>query len=154
MSAYHRAELSVEAYLVRILAAMCRQSGGELRVKGELIDMIGEGTVLEKSWDSQRQELVLKASMGMFTEVFRVIPEKQTPRSQPQVVDPIARTPVEQSRPVNGQTEEFLPHRSPLDDESILELEHKRDVARAAATIRNELLRRKKEREAAKERTI
>ena len=78
MSAYNRGELSVEAYLVRLLAAACRKNGGELRLKGEDIDRIGEATALMKAWDSATQEVVLTVSMGTFGEVFRVVPEKQT----------------------------------------------------------------------------
>lgn len=77
MSAYDRGSLSVEAYLVRIIAALVRQSGGELRVKGELVDTVSEATALLKSWDSVKQEVVLTTAMGTFGEVFRVVPEKQ-----------------------------------------------------------------------------
>lgn len=92
MSAYNRDGLSIEAYLVRIIAALCRQSGGELRVKGELIDTVAEATALLKSWDSAKQELVLTVSLGTFGEVFRVVPEKQP-----------AKEPVVPIRPPNGQ---------------------------------------------------
>src|ERR1035437_3232817 len=81
MSAYNRGELSLEAYLVRILAAMCRQSGGEIRIKGELVDAINEPTTLLKDWDSRTQELVLRTHLGTFGEVFRVTPEKPPTRS-------------------------------------------------------------------------
>ena len=93
MSAYNRDGLSIEAYLVRIIAALCRQAGGELRVKGELVDSVGDATALLKSWDSAKQELVLTVNMGSFGEVFRVIPERQT-----------AKQPVPISTPTNGQT--------------------------------------------------
>lgn len=155
MSAYNRAELSVEAYLVRILAALCRQSGGELRVKGELVDMIGESTTLTKYWDSEKQEVVIRASLGMFTEVFRVIPEKQTPKAeQPRPADPLARTFAEQTAPVNGPDKEFLPRGSTLDDPRLSELEKKRNLARAAQMIRDELQRREKDRIRNQERTL
>jgi hypothetical protein len=75
--AYAKGELSLDAYLVRILAALCKQSGGELRIKGELVDAAGEATTLLKSWDSTKQEVVLTVSMGTFSEVFRVVAEKQ-----------------------------------------------------------------------------
>ena len=82
MSAYDRGNLSPEAYLVRILAGIVRQSGGELRVKGEQVDTIGEPTVLIKEWDPIKQELVLRAGMFKFTEVFRVNPERHIAASQ------------------------------------------------------------------------
>lgn len=93
MSAYSRGDLSIEAYLVRIIAALCRQNGGEVRVKGELVDTVGDATALLKSWDSAKQELVLTVNMGSFGEVFRVIPEKQG-----------SKQPVPISAPGNGQT--------------------------------------------------
>jgi hypothetical protein len=146
VSAYNRAELSVEAYLVRILAALCRQNGGEVRVKGELIDLIGESTCLVKAWDATKQELVISASMGMFTEVFRVIPERQVPRAvtpSAEVVDTAARIFTPQPK-TNGPTaDEFLPKGSTLDDERLAELERRRRVASAAALIRDELRRRR-----------
>jgi len=94
MSAYNRDGLSVDAYLVRILAALCRQAGGELRVKGELVDAVGEATALLKSWDSTKQELVLMVNMGSFGEVYRVVPERQTQK------EPVPMRPA----PINGQT--------------------------------------------------
>ena len=151
MSAYNRAELSVEAYLVRVLAALCRQSGGEVRVKGELIDLIGEATCLVKSWDSQTQELVITASKGMFTEVYRVIPEKQTPRvEQPALqVDPM--TNVFRDAPAQHIPDEdgkgFLPKTSTIDNPRLAEMERQRRVAKAAAMLREELRERARERE-------
>jgi hypothetical protein len=140
--------LSVEAYLVRLIAALARQNGGELRVKGELVDMIGESTTLTKYWDSANQEVVIRASLGMFTEIFRVVPEKQIPKPQttPQVVDPVARQFAEQPAP------EFTPHGTTLDDPRLGELERKREVRKAANLIREELQRNAKARAAAQER--
>src|ERR1700693_1097881 len=136
MSAYNRGELSIEAYLVRIIAAVCRQNGGELRVKGELIDTVGEATALLKSWDSQKQELVLTVSLGTFGEVFRVIPEKQT---QGQVV---IRPGVEKEEirpPDNGGA-----HRSVVpDDAKLVELEKTLRKRRIAAMLQDELRRNK-----------
>jgi hypothetical protein len=82
MSAYDRGSLSIEAYLVRVIAALCRQAGGELRVKGELVDTVGEATALLKWWDSTKQELVLTTTQGSFGEVFRVVPERQPSKEQ------------------------------------------------------------------------
>lgn len=95
MSAYNRDGLSIEAYLVRVIAALCRQNGGELRIKGELIDTVGEATALLKSWDSTKQELVLTVSLGTFGEVFRVVPEKQVHKEL---------IPQRPSHPANGET--------------------------------------------------
>ena len=148
MSAYNRGELSIEAYLVRVLAALCRQNGGEVRIKGELIDTIGEATTLTKYWDSTKQELVLQATLGMFGEVFRVVPEKQAARPMPTTaVDPLASVfrdaPPERATPAP----EFLPKNNTLDDERVAEIERTRRVRQAAAVIRDELARNNRERQ-------
>ena len=137
MSAYDRGNLSPEAYLVRILAGIVRQSGGELRVKGEQVDTIGEPTVLIKEWDPIKQELVLRAGMFKFTEVFRVNPERHIAAAQlppPQPVDPAA----------DAYRRDFLPKRNTVDDDQrVAEIVRKQSVARAAAILREELRHRR-----------
>jgi hypothetical protein len=125
LSAYNRGELSLEAYLVRILAALCRQNGGELRIKGELVDAINEPTTLLKDWDSSKQELVLRTHLGTFGEVFRVIPEKQ-PTKEVIAADPIRKQQEEITfvPPSKGTT---------LDDQKLTTMEKtlkKREIAR------------------------
>jgi hypothetical protein len=146
MSAYNRGELSIEAYLVRILAALCRQNSGELRVKGELIDTIGEATTLLKSWDSAKQELVLTVAMGSFGEVYRVVPERQAqkeviaPRPAPsngQTVDPLDKL-------FNPETREFARKGSTLEDnEKLTDLENKLKRRRVARMVAEELAARR-----------
>ncbi len=134
MSAYNRGDLSIEAYLVRIIAAVCRQNGGELRVKGELIDTVGEATALLKSWDAQKQELVLTVSLGTFGEVFKVVPERQTGGQT------VIRPGVEKEEirlPDNGGA-----HRSVVpDDAKLSELERKLQKRRIAAMLQDEIRR-------------
>lgn len=154
MPAYSRGDLSVEGYLLRILAALCRQSGGELRISGEEVDRVGEPTTLTKEWDSAKQQIVLRVESVSFREVFRLTPEKQTPKQpveQPaRFVDPLlekAFAPPPMTRRPNGETlEDFLPKSSTLDDARLSELERRRKIAKAAALIRDELRRRKQER--------
>jgi hypothetical protein len=135
MSAYNRGEITIEAYLVRILAALCRQAGGELRVKGELIDTVGEATALLKSWDTAKQELVLTVSLGTFGEVFRVVPEKQTAG---QVVIRPAMEP-EPMKPANGTAARST---STIDDDAkLIELESKLRKRRIAAMLQDEMRR-------------
>jgi hypothetical protein len=138
MSAYNRGELSLEAYLVRILAALCRQNGGELRIKGELVDAINEPTTLLKDWDGHTQELVLRTHMGSFGEVFRVIPEKQ-PTKEVIAADPI-RTQQEQplTLPFNPP-----PKRSALSDEKLAEMETILTKRRVASMLKDELKQRR-----------
>jgi hypothetical protein len=136
ITAYARGDLSIEAYLVRIIAAVCRQNNGELRVKGELIDTIGEATALLKSWDSKTQELVLTVSMGTFGEVFRVIPEKQTNAAT--VIRPIER---EEAQPLaNGAPAR---HGSTLDNPDLVKMEQDLLKRRIAAMLQDEFRRRK-----------
>lgn len=139
MSAYNRGELSLEAYLVRILAALCRQSGGELRIKGELVDAINEPTTLLKDWDTHTQELVLRTHMGSFGEVFRVVPEKQ-PTKEVIAADPIKRE-MEQPTlfPAKGST---------LDDEKLQKLERELTKRRVASMISEDLRKRQRQPEA------
>ena len=140
MSAYNRDGLSLEAYLVRILAALCRQAGGELRIKGELIDVITEPTTLLKDWDSRTQELVLRTHMGSFGEVFRVVPEKQPTK------EVIAADPLRKEKPEEPNL--FNPKGSTLDDEKLTDLERALTKRRVAAMISEDLKRRQRQPEA------
>jgi hypothetical protein len=139
LSAYNRGELSLEAYLVRILAALCRQSGGELRIKGELVDAINEPTTLLKDWDSRTQELVLRTHMGSFGEVFRVVPEKQ-PTKEVIAADPI--------RKAEDQPNLFAPKGSTLDDEKLKKIETDLTRRRIASLISEDLKKRRQQPEA------
>lgn len=143
MPAYSRGDLSVEAYLVRIIAALCRQNGGELRVKGELVDTVGEATALLKAWDPTKQELVLTTAMGTFGEVFRVVPEKQAGAQTvitQKPADPLTKLFQDGSEP------EKEPRRatSTLDNpEKLKELESRLLKRRVASMLQDELNRRR-----------
>jgi hypothetical protein len=145
LPAYTRGNLGVEAYLVRLLAAIVRQAGGELRVRGDLVDAVGEPTALIKEWDSRTQEIVLKAGMHSFTEVYRVIPEKQ---AQPTVVerptDPLDNL-FQPQRP-NGETSAPARRGTTLDDEKNVRLERERTTRLARQVLSDELMRREEER--------
>ena len=137
MSAYERGALGINGYLLRILTAIVRQNGGELRVKGELIDSIGEPTALIKEWDHKAQELVLRSGMGSFVEVFTLNPERQAPvRQAPAPEDPLAAV-------FKDSGKSFTPKTSTIDNPNLAELERKRAVAHAAALLKDELMRRK-----------
>ena len=140
MSAYSRGDLSLEAYLVRILAALCRQAGGELRIKGELIDVIDQPTTLLKDWDSKTQELVLRTHMGSFGEVFRVVPEKQ-PTKEVIAADPIRTQQAE--IPFNP-----APKGSTLSDDKLADLEKTLTKRRVVALLKEELKQRQRQPEA------
>lgn len=138
MPAYQKGELSLDAYLVRLLAALCRQAGGELRVKGELVDAVGEATALLKAWDSKTQEVVLTVSMGTYGEVFRVVPERQPTKqviaasqSQPERTD----EPTEQPRVAQTFT----------DDVRQLQLDKKALLKTVTTMLKQDLQRRKQQ---------
>ena len=132
MPAYNRGQASLESYLVKIIAALCRQAGGEIRIRGDLIDMIDQPVTLLKDWDSKTQELVLKTHLGSFGEVFRAIPEAQ-PTKEVIAADPIRK---QTEQPMNLP---FRPSGSTLDDTKNAELEKKVDKLRLARKIREEL---------------
>jgi hypothetical protein len=140
LSAYNRDGLSLEAYLVRVLAALCRQNGGELRIKGELVDAINEPTTLLKDWDGKTQELVLRTHMGSFGEVFRVVPEKQ-PTKEVIAADPIKKQQAE-DLPL------FNPKGSTLDDQKLEVLEKTLSKRRIARMMRDEIAAARRQPEA------
>ena len=141
MPAYLRGELSLEAYLVRILAALCRASGGELRIKGELVDSINEPTTLLKDWDTKTQEVVLRTHMGTFGEVFKVVPEKQ-PTKEVIAADPIRR---QEERPMELP---LRPKGSTLDDGKLADLEKMLDKRRITRKLAEDLAARRQQPEA------
>ena len=154
MPAYTRGDLSVDAYLVRILAALCRANGGEIRVKGEIVDMVGEPTALLKEWDTKTQELVLRTGVGSFTEVFRVIPEVRPAREVLAIPRPVREPP---PPPIVGRPTiddpleklfkdgngDFTRSNTILDDDRVTKLEKERKVKLAAAAIKDYLQKRK-----------
>lgn len=106
-----------------------------MRVKGELIDTPGDATALMKTWDQKTQELVLTVSMGSFSEVYRVVPERQNqgafvfpkPQSQPQDAE---------------DTEPKRTGSTILDDEKLSKLERLLTKRRVAAMMADELKKR------------
>ena len=159
MPAHNRGELSLEGYLLRVLAALCRQSGGELRISGAEVDRVGEATSLIKEWDAEKQQVVLRVETIAFREVFRLNPEKQTPQvTRPAAVVDIAgrstTAPPPQPRPPAAAPEdEFLPRRVLVnEDAALMEQASKRTVARAAAIIREHLRSEERKRQREEER--
>jgi hypothetical protein len=74
MSAWHKGDGSEHDYVMRVLAAIIQQAGGEIRVKGELIDR-ADPTLIWKKVDLAKQELVLELGTA-FSETFVVSPAK------------------------------------------------------------------------------
>ncbi len=160
MSAYSRDGLSVEAYLARLLTAIIRQAGGELRIKGEIVDMVGEPTAFIKEWDKEKQEVVLRCGVGSFVETFRVVPEKpagaqvaipaQAPSAAAQIVDPLVNLFRDRSAPPDTQPEDKPRTTSTLDNEKLVNLENNLRKRRVARLMADEIAANRK---AAQERT-
>jgi hypothetical protein len=140
MPAYSRGNASLESYLVKIIAALCRQAGGEIRIRGDMIDIIDQPVTLLKDWDSKTQELVLRTHLGSFGEVFRAIPEAQ-PTKEVIAADPIRKQ-------VPEEPNLFAPKGSTLDDQKLTELERKLTKRRVAALLSDELKNRNRQPEA------
>lgn len=124
---------------MKIIAALCRERGGEIRVKGELIDVIDQPVTLLKSWDTSSQELVLRTTMGSFTEVYRVIPEKQ-PTKEVIAADPLQKN--------ADQPSLFANKGSTLDDKKLHDLERDLTKRRVARMIADDLKARQRQPEA------
>jgi hypothetical protein len=143
MPGYNRGNGSAAEYLTRILAALIKKEGGEIRVAGADVDTIIHTTCIVKDWDSKTQELVLRVGIGEFTEVFKVLPEPQVQRPVEEVprgavVDPLGPI-FRDAQPTNG----FTSKTSTVDNPRLTELEHKRNLRRAMQLIKTELIRKK-----------
>lgn len=140
MPAYSRGNASLESYLVKIIAALCRQAGGEIRIRGDMIDVIDQPVTLLKDWDTKTQELVLRTHLGSFGEVFRAVPELQ-PTKEVIAADPI--------RKAEEQATLFPSSKgSTLDDEKLQKLERDLTKRRVASMISEDLKRRQRQPEA------
>jgi hypothetical protein len=136
VSAYNRGDQSLEGYESRILAAICKQNGGEIRIKGELIDTTPVGCLLIKGWDSEKQELVIMVNMYAFPEVWRVAPASQ-PTKEVIAADPIRK---QAEQPM---TLPFNPSGSTLDNEKLADMEKTLQKRRIASMLSDELKKRR-----------
>ena len=136
MSAHDRAGASVEAYLCRVIAALAKKNGGELRVRGADVDKITEPAVLIKDWDDETQEVVIRLGSA-FNEVYRVNP------SQPKVAqlwkqpEEQVATPTETAKQKKTSTLE--------DNEKLTELENNMIRHRIARRVKEEIAERAKQ---------
>lgn len=104
MPAHDRGNAKLEAYLVRILAAIVKNAGGELRVKASEVDVIDERTILVKDYDSDAQELVFRCGSA-FNEVYRVSPEAPLCQTMKSSLSPVSGTASIPSRPESSPSE-------------------------------------------------
>lgn len=74
MPAHTRGKQDPLAYYTRVLLALARREGGELRIKCSDIDSLNERAVLYTDYDPVAGELVLRAG-SQFAELVVVSPE-------------------------------------------------------------------------------
>src|ERR1700677_2583256 len=92
---------SVVRYLTRLLAAMCQERGGELRIRRSVIRNIEEENqrqLLCEDIDSGKDELVLRFG-SKHSAVYPVEPECLTPKTSPPTSQPTSSPSSPQSRP-------------------------------------------------------
>jgi hypothetical protein len=120
-----------------------------LRIKGEIVDMVGEPTAFIKEWDKEKQEVVLRCGIGSFVETFRVVPEKPTgPQTQIPAQPPAHPAPNGQHvDPLSNLFRESAPEAelerarvgSTLDTEKLVAIENKLRTARIKRIYREEI---------------
>lgn len=135
MSAHDRSGASVESYLCRLVAALCKKNGGELRVRGADVDKITEPAVLIKDWDDEKQEVVIRLGSA-FNEVYRVNPSQPKVATQWQPAEVPAQT-TETAKPKKTSTLE--------DNEKLGELEAKMKRHRIARMVVEDMAERAKQ---------
>jgi len=138
MPAHSRGSESVESYLTRVLAALCRQSNGEVRLKGATLDSVPGDEKISVDWDSAQQELVIRA-ITPYGEVYYVNGALawKNPEAPPKP------TVVTIPAPQNPPPQNFQPHddkvrATTLDTERLVELENKMVKDRILARIRRD----------------
>jgi hypothetical protein len=130
--------LNAEQRLLRILSAICKQSGGIIRLPLELVDSPGEHTKIDFKRDKKTQEFIVEGvkENEVLLESMRMRPEPVRPGFT--TVDTAApHIPAEP--PPNG----FTPSRSELSDNQLSDLEKKLQKRRIANMMTDELRNRK-----------
>jgi hypothetical protein len=115
MPLHDRGTAKLDAYLTRILAALAKKAGGELRISAAEIAVLDERVTLVRDFDEQTQEVVLRWGSPA-CEVYRVAGDAAW-QTTPRTVAPVA----EPATPATPQTE---PLRSGVpDNEKLYKLE-------------------------------
>lgn len=141
MPAHSRGSESVESYLTRVLAALCRQQNGEVRLKGALLDSVPGDEKITIDWDASAQELCIRVITG-FGEVYRIDGASWPTRTesqpaQPKVISiPAPTTPAPTQ--VNLQEHQDRVRATTMDTERLAELENKMIRERLYARIRRD----------------
>jgi len=150
MPAYNRGDLAPAAYFERILSALVRKAGGEIRVPGELVDRINEATTVAFFWDRKKQEVVIRGAVEdeMLIDIFRVTPENAAPARlpPPRIVDPLEKTLFrENARAAQPPPPESIDrnNNNPMDDEAVKRAENAKALRMAKMLVKRMLQERK-----------
>ena len=131
--------LSVEGRLTRILAAIVRHSGGEVRIPTELVDTPGEATTLVFTRDRSTQDFIIRGakSTEVTLEIVRVTPERSATRATVPVIPKEPEPPAIPTEPVQIS-------RPPLNDADLGKLEGKLRRITLARQLAEEMERRRR----------
>ena len=132
MPAYYIAGQPWEPYVSRVLYALCKAAGGELRVRGELVDTAADIAKISVSWDSATQEVVLRSGKESFQTVVTINPPKESRQTEL----PLQPMPGEPEPPVVHKA--ATRHRNLMDDpEHLAKLEDAIARQRRLVAMRN-----------------
>lgn len=133
--------LSSNGKLIRILAALCRRSGGELRIPLDEVDTPGDPTQLDYFRDRATQEFIVRTAKEneVLIESMRLTPEVVRPATT--AVATPAPIPINQPVPEGG----FTASSKGLSEEQLASIEKSLQKRRVAALLREELRQRRVE---------
>jgi hypothetical protein len=148
ISAYSRGDLAPAAYFERILSALVRKAGGEIRVPGELVDRINEATTVAFFWDRKKQEVVIRGAVEdeLLIDIFRVTPENAQPKlPAPRLVDPLEKTLFRENvRSAQPPPPQYIDrnNNNPMDDEAVKRAENAKALRMAKMLVKRMLQER------------
>lgn len=163
MPAHDRGATRLDAYLIRILAAVVKRTkDGELRLPAEAIDGIDENCIVIKDFDSKTGDLVFRTG-SRFNEVYRVTPEVPAWQTKPTTSRNLSEIP-EPIRPGTAEEDPRVQRTNPnlaqemrereerlaatlKTNEDLANLEKKFLQQRVAAQVRQELRRQSHQQE-------
>ena len=118
--------------LTRVIAGLCRVSGGELRIPYEMFDNPADATKIELLRDRKSQELIIRTAKEneLPLKTFAVTPENTTPQA---VTAQPPQPEAQQELPLTPKT-----HGNVLDNDKLGALESKLMQRRVARLIKDE----------------
>lgn len=122
---------AVVRYLTRILAAMCQENGGEIRIPRKELRRVEDETsrqLLTEDVDTEKDELVLRFG-SKHSAVYPVEPECLTPKA----AQPTTTVSTQGSQPISTPSS-----RKPMSPDQLLKLEKNIRARRVEATLKQE----------------